>query len=816
MEAGKRLIGSKGPTISDLAGKIGGPFTVLENPEWIQKRLELFEKYYSEYVEHLNSQPKEPILITLPDGNSKTGTSWQTTPLDIAKQISKKLAENVVVAKVRYTRKVGNVDELVSADQHEEETVEESDHQWELQDLNRPLEGDCELQLVTFDEKEGKITFWHSSAHILGASMEATFGAHLCHGPPIDPGFFYDAYMGDYGVSQEHFPKLQEAAEKLVSSNAAFQRIVLSKEQALELFSYNPFKQQIISTKIPDGGKTTAYRCGYFVDLCTGPHVPSTNRIKAFAILKNSAAYWLGKSDHDTLQRVYGVSYPNKKELQQYLHFLEEAAKRDHRNVGRAQDLYFWHPYSPGSTFFLPYGARIYNKLTEFIRKEYRYRGFTEVVTPNMYNAELWKTSGHYKNYKDDMFMFLVENQEFGLKPMNCPGHCLMFDHAQRSYRELPIRFSDFGVLHRNEASGALTGLTRVRRFQQDDAHIFCRRDQIMDEVMGALDFLKYVYDIFGFYYEFELSTRPEKALGSKDLWDQAEAALAEALNKSGKQWKLNPGDGAFYGPKIDIKVFDALNRKHQCGTIQLDFNLPIRFNLQYRSEDATEKPHVPHEYDDFVEKPLKPGFERPVIIHRAILGSVERLIAILTEHTAGKWPFWISPRQAIVIPVGENQLEYAQKVCNRLTAEGFYVEVDTANAKLNKKIRNAQLSQFNYMLIVGPQEVESNLVDIRSRDSNASIGKFNMTQTVEFFKSQDPKPSDACLRMQHDSVQSEQVEIRKVYTFKDLNETLANQPYLGGESPNDEDKHVFSSLIAGPDESRYPHLAAWYSKLSS
>jgi len=385
-------------------------------------------------------------------------------------------------------------------------------------------------------------------------------------------------------------------------------------------------------------------------------------------------------------------------------------AKRDHRKLGQQQGLFFFHQMSPGSAFWLPHGARVYNKLQSFLRNEYHKRGYEEVVTPNVYNFNLWETSGHAANYSENMFQFEVEKQKFGLKPMNCPGHCLMFAHRVRSWRELPIRFADFGVLHRNEFSGALTGLTRVRRFQQDDAHIFCMPDQLADEIAGCLDFLDFVYGKFGFEYRLMLSTRPEKYLGEISQWDQAEAALQTALDqfcstRPGLSWAVNPGDGAFYGPKIDIQVFDALRRRHQCATVQCDFQLPIRFGLQFATPDTAGGG-------------AESKTARPVIVHRAILGSVERFIAILLEHTAGKWPLWVSPRQVCVVPVSKANYEYASSVRDRIHAEGFYIDVDNSDDQLKKKIRNAQLAQYNYILVVGAEEMENGTVNVRTRDN--------------------------------------------------------------------------------------------------
>ena len=540
------------------------------------------------------------------------------------------------------------------------------------------------------------------------------------------------------------YQEIEKSVKDVTSKNYNYERLTLTKSQALELFQSNPFKVQLISNKVPDNGKTSAYRCGQLIDLCMGPHLPRTGLVKAFKVTKNSSCYWLANNKNDTLQRIYGISFRSEKELKEYVKLLEEIEKRDHRNVGKAQDLFMHHDLSPGSTFFYKHGASIYNRLVQFIRDEYVVRNFNEVISPNMYNIKLWKTSGHYRNYKDNLFLLKVENQCFGLKPMNCPGQCLMFDSKVRSYKELPIRMADFGVLHRNELSGALSGLTRVRRFQQDDAHIFCAPSQITQEIMNSLDFLDYIYNVFGFHYELFLSTRPEKALGTTKLWDEAEKALEEALNKFGKPWKLNPGDGAFYGPKIDIKLYDALKRQHQCGTIQLDFQLPIRFNLQFKtdenvthstvekekdtkkSEELSKDVYNKDEWDDeaFVwhEHSVKAGYARPVIIHRAILGSVERLIAILTEHTAGKWPFWLSPRQAIVCTVSEKFNAYAEKVQKRLVLEGYKVELDISNQTLNKKVRNGQLEQFNYICVVGEEEEKSGQVDVRSREDKRVV----------------------------------------------------------------------------------------------
>ncbi|PKU69661.1 Threonine--tRNA ligase, mitochondrial [Dendrobium catenatum] len=639
----------------------------------IQKRISQFESIQKQQIAYRQSIGGEPIKITLPDGTIKEGKKWQTSPLDIAKGLPGGWASSALIAQVNDT----------------------------LWDMSRPLEENCELKLFKFDSNEGRDTFWHSSAHILGQSVEMVYGCKLCIGPCTTrgEGFYYDAYYGDATLNEEHFGQIQSHAAKAVAEKQPFERIEVSKEQALEMFVENQFKEKIIN-QLPDDKTITVYRCGPLVDLCRGPHIPNTSFVKAFACLKASSSYWRGKSDRESLQRVYGISFPESKRLKEYIALLEEAKKYDHRILGQNQELFFFHPLSPGSCFFLPYGTRIYNKLMEFIRSQYWKRGYEEVVTPNMYNMHLWETSGHAANYKENMFVFEVEKQEFGLKPMNCPGHCLMFEHRVRSYRELPLRFADFGVLHRNELSGALTGLTRVRRFQQDDAHIFCRESQIKDEVKGVLEFISYVYEVFGFTFELELSTRPEKYLGEIKTWDKAEAALKDALEELGRPWQINEGDGAFYGPKIDIGVFDALKRKFQCGTLQLDFQLPERFKLSYSAEDEGKT-------------------ERPVMIHRAILGSVERMFAILLEHYKGKWPFWISPRQSIVCPVSEKSQPYALQVRDQIHGAGFYVDVDTTDRKIQKKVREAQLAQYNFILVVGEEEAKTGQVSVRVRDKS-------------------------------------------------------------------------------------------------
>ncbi|WPG98128.1 Hypothetical protein R9X50_00091400 [Acrodontium crateriforme] len=708
-------------------------------PEFFKTRNEIFDKRKAEQDAWIAEQPREDIEITMPNGTTKTGKSWEITPAIICREISKSLFERTVVARV-------------------------DDELW---DLERPLEKSCKLEFLDFDHPEGKKVFWHSSAHILGEACERRYGCSLCIGPPVDDGFYYEMSLpGDGAIAAADYKPLKQIAEKAIKEKQPFERLTLTKDELLEMFAYNKYKQHIIKDKIADGTSTTVYRCGPLIDLCRGPHVPNTGRIKAFEIMKNSASYFLGDAKNDSLQRVYGVSFPDKKALEEHKHMLEEAAKRDHRKIGQEQELFFFHQMSPGSAFMLPHGMIIYNALQSFIREEYWKRGYQEVQSPNMYNSALWKQSGHWQHYKDDMFTFEVEKDQWALKPMNCPGHCLLFGHRERSYRELPMRIADFGILHRNEASGALTGMTRVRRFVQDDTHIFCTEAQVGQEIEGLFDFLKAVYGLFGFAFKMKLSTMPENHLGEVATWERAEAQLTKALDEfkteTGTPWELNPGDGAFYGPKIDVTISDALKREFQCATIQLDFQLPQQFNLEFRTDEQAvaraegEKPAAapkaakadpevangatkpqdlpvrsapsaeanasPAAKDEKLDensyrREVTPGCARPVMIHRAIYGSFERFIAILTEHFAGKWPFWMSPRQILIVPVMPSANDYVIELQELFRAQKMHVDIDVTGNTMQKKIRTGQLQQYNFIFVVGAQERDSRSVNIRNRD---------------------------------------------------------------------------------------------------
>jgi threonyl-tRNA synthetase len=471
------------------------------------------------------------------------------------------------------------------------------------------------------------------------------------------------------------------------------------------------------------------------------------SRIKAFKILKHSSSYFLGDQKNDSLQRIYGVSFPDKKDLKAHLEMLEEAAKRDHRRIGIDQELFFFDQQSPGSAFFLPHGMRIYNTLMAFLRSEYWNRGYQEVSSPNMFNSSLWKSSGHWQHYSEDMFVLDIEKEKWALKPMNCPGHCLIFRHRERSYRELPIRMAEFGVLHRNEASGALSGLTRVRRFVQDDTHVFCTVDQIGQEIEAIFEFFVVVYKALGLTFKLKLSTRPEGYIGRLEDWDKAEDTLKKSLDKftseRGETYELNPGDGAFYGPKIDITVGDALNRFFQCATVQLDFQLPQRFGLEYvngetiaKSEEpaaapkaaapaATDAPAAEKKDDAKVETKDPPaGYSRPVMIHRAIIGSFERMMGILTEHFGGKWPFWLSPRQILVVPVMPAENDYVDEIVAKFREAGFFADPDTTGKTMKQKIAIGQAIGYNFIFVVGPEEKKSGSVNMRNRDADVSNQK--------------------------------------------------------------------------------------------
>lgn len=545
----------------------------------------------------------------------------------------------------------------------------------------------------------------HSAAHIMASAVQELFpGTKVTIGPVIEDGFFYD-FDTPRGFTPEDLIKIEERMGEIAKKNVSFIRRVLSRNEAIRFFQEKGenYKVEIIQGLSPNE-EITLYEHGDWVDLCRGPHLDRTGQLKHFKLLSVAGAYWRGDEAKPMLQRIYGTAFETAEALGEFLHHREEAEKRDHRRLGRELELFFMDPMAPGSPFFLPKGATLYNQLIQFMRDQYAKRGYQEVLTPQVFSTELWQRSGHYQTYRENMFPFMeIEKREFGVKPMNCPGHALLYASKIHSYRELPIRYADFARLHRYERSGVLHGLTRVRSFSQDDAHIFCRPEQIESETIALMEMIFETYRRFHFEeIQIHLSLRPEKRIGSDAIWDQAEMALRSVLKKQKIEAVESPGEGAFYGPKVDFIVRDAMKREWQLGTIQLDFSLPERFDLKYVSEEGK---HL-----------------RPVVIHRAILGSLERFLGILVEHYAGAFPVWLAPVQTTVIPITTEEEEYAQAVGQRLREAGLRVEQDLRNEKLGAKIREAQLKKIPYMLVVGKREKEEKKVSVRSR-SRGDLG---------------------------------------------------------------------------------------------
>ncbi|HGG0584658.1 MULTISPECIES: threonine--tRNA ligase [Bacillus] len=565
-----------------------------------------------------------------------------------------------------------------------------------LYDLRRNIEENAEVEIITIDSNEGVEIARHSAAHILAQAVKRLYGdINLGVGPVIENGFYYDMDL-PRSVNIENLRRIEKEMKKIINENIKIERVEVSREEAAKLFQEmnDRLKLELLEA-IPSGESVTLYKQGEFVDLCRGPHLPSTGYLKAFQLTHVSGAYWRGDSNNQVLQRIYGVAFSSQKELEEYLHFVEEAAKRNHRKLGSELELFMFSEEAPGMPFYLPKGQMIRNELEAFLReiqKEYNYQ---EVRTPFMMNQEVWERSGHWGHYKDNMYFSEVDNKSFALKPMNCPGHMLMFKNKLHSYRELPIRMCEFGQVHRHEFSGALNGLLRVRTFCQDDAHLFVTPKQIEDEIKSVMAQIDYVYKTFGFEYEVELSTRPEDSMGDDKLWEQAEAALENVLQSLNYKYRLNEGDGAFYGPKIDFHIKDALNRSHQCGTIQLDFQMPEKFDLNYIDENNEKK--------------------RPVVIHRAVLGSLDRFLAILIEHFGGAFPAWVAPVQVKVIPVSNAVHEqYANEIAHKLAQAGVRVEQDARDEKLGYKIREAQMQKVPYVLVIGDKEMENGAVNVR------------------------------------------------------------------------------------------------------
>ncbi|MBJ8187961.1 threonine--tRNA ligase [Bacillus cereus] len=563
-------------------------------------------------------------------------------------------------------------------------------------DLRRNIEENAEVEIITIDSNEGVEIARHSAAHILAQAVKRIYGdVKLGVGPVIENGFYYDMDLQS-SVNVEDLSKIEKEMKNIIDENVKIERVEISREEAKKLFQEmnDSLKLELLEA-IPNEESVTLYKQGEFVDLCRGPHLPSTGYLKAFQLTHVSGAYWRGDSNNQVLQRIYGVAFASQKELENYLHFVEEATKRNHRKLGSELELFMFSEEAPGMPFYLPKGQIIRNELEAFLRKIQNEYNYQEVRTPFMMNQELWEKSGHWGHYKDNMYFSEVDHKSFALKPMNCPGHMLMFKNKLHSYRELPIRMCEFGQVHRHEFSGALNGLLRVRTFCQDDAHLFVTPEQIEDEIKSVMAQIDYVYKTFGFEYEVELSTRPEDSMGDDKLWEQAEAALANVLQSLNYKYRLNEGDGAFYGPKIDFHIKDALNRSHQCGTIQLDFQMPEKFDLNYIDENNEKR--------------------RPVVIHRAVLGSLDRFLAILIEHFGGAFPAWVAPVQVKVIPVSNAVHEqYANRIADKLAQAGIRVERDIRDEKLGYKIREAQMQKVPYVLVIGDKEMESKAVNVR------------------------------------------------------------------------------------------------------
>jgi threonyl-tRNA synthetase len=611
----------------------------------------------------------DSVTVTLPDGSTRS-VPRGTTVREVAQGIGPRLARDAWAGKLG-----GNV-----------------------VDLATPIESDASLEIITAKSPDAVPIYRHSTAHLTAQAVKRLFpDVQIGIGPPIENGYYYD-FNPARPFTPEDLSAIETEMRKIIGEDLAIERMDMPLDEAVSIFEKQGDALKVeIARGIPEGERVSCYRQGEFVDLCRGPHVASTGRLGVFKLTHTAGAYWKGDEHNPMLQRIYGASFLTQKELDEYLKRIEEAKERDHRKLGRELDLFSFHPWAPASPFFHPKGTALYNGLFEYLRCEYALRGYQEVVTPQIFDAELFKLSGHYANYYENMYWTLIDEREFGVKPMNCPGHFLLYKTRLWSYRDLPVRYADFGRLHRYELSGVTAGLTRVRTFSQDDAHIFTPFEKVEDEIFRFLDFVDAVYGAFGFTdVEVSLGLRPEKRIGADELWDRGEAALAAALEKAKRPHVVTPGDGAFYGPKIDFRVKDALGRPWQLGTIQIDFEHAESFDLTYIGEDG--QPH------------------RTVVMHRAILGSFERFLGILIEHTAGNFPFWIAPVHAAVLPVSDRFAAPAREVAGRLSAAGLRVELDDRNEKLGARIRKAEMQKTPAMLVIGEKEAAAGTVSVRLR----------------------------------------------------------------------------------------------------
>jgi threonyl-tRNA synthetase len=628
------------------------------------------------------------VQLELPDGSLRE-VPENATPLDVARSIGERLAKKAVAARMN--------DEFI--------------------DVNRPLRQGGRLSLVTLDSPDGLEVYRHSAAHLMAHAVKSLYGSEVqvTIGPAIENGFYYDFYSPNHTFAPEEFDRIEAKMAEIVAADLPIVREEMPRDRAIEIFREmgENYKVELIED-LPNQ-TVSLYRQGDFVDLCRGPHLPSTGWLKAFKLTSVAGAYWRGSERNAMLQRIYATAFPDKKDLKAYLTRLEEAKKRDHRKLGRELDLFsFSEEAGAGLVIWHPKGALLRTLLEDFERREHLRRGYDIVMGPQILRTELWKTSGHYENYRENMYFTEVDEQSYGVKPMNCLAHMLIYKSRKRSYRDLPLRYFELGTVHRHEKSGVLHGLLRVRGFTQDDAHILCTPEQLDQEIKGVLRFVQDVMAIFGFEYEMEISTRPEKSIGTDDDWNRATDALMNALKDSGLPFEVNEGDGAFYGPKIDIKLKDALDRKWQCATIQCDFTLPERFDLTYVGSDGEK--------------------HRPVMVHRVILGAIERFIGVLIEHFAGNFPLWISPVQAVVINVTDNQAAYAEQVFQTLRDEGVRVQKDFRNEKLGFKIREAQMDKVPYMLVIGDREMESGTVAPRHR-SGTNLESMTPADFVRFIR---------------------------------------------------------------------------------
>ncbi len=581
--------------------------------------------------------------------------------------------------------------------------------------MNEVVDEDGDFKVVKFQDEEGKEIFWHTSSHVMAHAIKNLYpNVKFAIGPATSDGFYYDIDL-DERLTVEDLEKIEIEAKKIAKQNLDVVKKEISRQEALELFKEQGeiYKVELIED-LEDDAHISLYETGDFVDLCKGPHLENTKKIKAIKLLSVAGAYWRGSEKNKMLQRIYGISFEKQKQLDEYLKMREEAEKRDHRKLGKELDLFSFHEEGPGFPFFHPKGMVLRNGLLNWWREVLENNMYGEIATPIILNEALWHQSGHWDHYKENMYFTKIDEDDYAVKPMNCPGATIVYRNSPHSYRDFPIRMSEFGLVHRHELSGALHGLFRVRSFTQDDAHVFCLPSQVEDEVFELIDLADYLYSTFGFKYSIELSTRPEDFMGDIEDWNLAEASLKGALEKKGIDYKINEGDGAFYGPKIDFQLEDAIGRTWQCGTIQLDFQLPINFDLQYVNEKGEK--------------------ERPVMLHRALLGSVERFLGILIEHFAGKFPLWISPVQLRVLPVSEKFSDYAKEVSDKFKLAGFRVEEDNRSEKLGKKIRDAQLEKVPYVIVVGEKEVNDKTISVRGLDG-VDLGTKNLDEFIEELK---------------------------------------------------------------------------------